>query len=42
MRYTINKRLATLVLATTVALAQVNTIVYATNNFNINNFNDCF
>lgn len=38
MRYTINKRLATLVLATTVALAQVNTIVYATNNFNINNY----
>lgn len=38
MRFTINRRLAALVLSTTVAVSQFQTIVYATNNLNTNNY----
>ena len=38
MKFTINKRLAALVLATSVAISQFQTVVYATNNLNVNNY----
>ena len=37
MKFTINKRLAALVLATSVAVSQFQTVVYATNSLNVNN-----
>ena len=38
MKFTINKRLAALVLATSVAVSQFQTVVYATNSLNVNNY----
>ena len=38
MKFTINKRLAALVLATSVFISPFQTVVYATNNLNVNNY----